>query len=130
MPDRHARAVWRKHQSPRAGVGLRRLDDQPLAFDSDGRRWHVDGAQVEVDGVPGQAGCFPDAQPGGHHEADEIGQVPADGRLVVAECGAQLPELGHGHRPRRLPGLGADRLQGSHRIAFEGVMAGGQRAHA
>ena len=62
-----------------AGVGLGRLDHQPVAPHPHGRVAELDRAGVEVDGIQGQPAGLADAQPDGHQERDQVGHVPRDG---------------------------------------------------
>jgi hypothetical protein len=104
------------------------LTTRPFA-DPHGGGADLNGAGVEVDCTPGQAAGLADAQAGCHEEGDEVGHIPGDGPIVVAERGPQLAQLGNGQRARCGLGPALDATEVFHGVMWECVVAGGQCAH-
>lgn len=75
-------------KGPGAGVGPRRLDEEPVAFHPDRGGAHVEGAELEADGVPGQAGCSRT------RKSSAIGMLTSSGRSRAMACTVRSEGIG------------------------------------
>ena len=77
-----------------------------------------------------EGGGLADAQSGGEHHVDEVGQVAGDGFGVVGEERPEVGDLGGDEGPGGAGGCGVQGVGVADGVAVDGVVGAGESAHA
>jgi hypothetical protein len=85
-----------------------------------------DGAGFEVDLVPEDGEGFADADAGGEHEGDEVGEVSLDGVFVGGQAVVQEGDFFGGERSRWVLGCGIDAVDFAGGVDGGGAVADGE----